>query len=77
MGLKGSIFLLEIVYFCKFLGEQRSCDGRGRTAPVWRVYEPKKTGARSARARMRGQNPLVYNVYIITSFKPRLLGGGE
>jgi hypothetical protein len=27
--------------------------------PVWRVNEPKKTGARSARARTRGQNPLV------------------
>ncbi len=27
--------------------------------PVWRVNEPKKTGARSAQARTRGQNPLV------------------
>ncbi len=50
---------LEIVDFL-FLGEQRSCDGRGGAQrPVWRVYEPKKTGARSARARTRGQNPLV------------------
>ncbi len=29
----------------------------GRAAPVWRLYEPKKTGARSARARTRGQIP--------------------
>jgi len=26
------------------------------------VDEPKKTGARSARARTRGQNPLVYDI---------------
>jgi hypothetical protein len=31
----------------------------GRTAPVWRGNEFQKTGARSARARTRGQNPLV------------------
>jgi hypothetical protein len=46
-----------------FLGKQRSCDG-GRAAPVWRVYVPKKTGARSARARTRGQNPLVVYSFI-------------
>ena len=38
--------------------------GGGRAAPVWRGNEPKKTGARSARARTRGQNPLV--IYIDT-----------
>jgi hypothetical protein len=57
--LKGSILLLEIVKY-NFLGmnkKQRSCDGRrggARSVPVWRVNEPKKTGART-----RGQNPLV------------------
>jgi hypothetical protein len=35
--------------------------GRGRAAPCLRDNELKKTGARSARARMRGQNPLVLN----------------
>ncbi len=49
--------------FYLFLGsnkKQRSCDGRGGAQrPVGRGYEPKKTGARSARARTRGQNPLV------------------
>ena len=59
LGLMEDILFLEILYFL-FLGEQRSCDGGART-PVWRVYEPKKTGARSARARTRGQNPLVDN----------------
>jgi hypothetical protein len=32
-----------------------------------RVNEPKKTGAHRARARMRGQNPLVLNVYSLLS----------
>ena len=41
--------------------KQRSCDGRGGTQrPVQRGNAPKKTGARSAQARTRGQNPLVY-----------------
>jgi hypothetical protein len=34
-------------------------DGGGG-APVWGGNELKKTGARSARARTRGQNPLVF-----------------
>jgi hypothetical protein len=33
----------------------------GAQLPVGRGNEPKKTGARSARARTRGQNPLVLN----------------
>jgi hypothetical protein len=59
LGLKGSILFLEIVYFL-FLGSSEAAMGGGRAAPVWRVYEPKKMGARSPRARTRGQNPLVY-----------------
>jgi hypothetical protein len=49
---------LEIVYFL-FGRSREAAMGGGRAAPVWRVYEPKKAGARSARARTRGQNPLV------------------
>jgi len=60
LGLKGSILFLEIAFFWGG-GPQRSCDGVGRSAPFWRFGEPKKTGARSARARTRGQNPLVRN----------------
>jgi hypothetical protein len=42
---------------------QRSCDGGGGAQrPVLCVNELKKTGARSARARTRGQNPLVTNI---------------
>ncbi len=33
--------------------------GVGAQRPVWHGNAPKKTGARSARARTRGQNPLV------------------
>ncbi len=44
--------------------------GGGAQRPVWRGNEPKKTGARSARARTRGQNPLVVNTLISgNSFK--------
>jgi hypothetical protein len=37
--------------------------GVGRAAPRLGGNEPKKTGARSARGRTRGQNPLVYQVW--------------
>ena len=37
-------------------------DGGGAQRPVWHSNEPKKTGARSAWARTRGQNPLVVNI---------------
>jgi hypothetical protein len=37
--------------------------GRGRAAPIWHVNELKKMGARSARARTRGPNPLVVYDY--------------
>jgi hypothetical protein len=49
---------------CKyFWGRIRSSEaamgGGGAQRPVGRGNEPKKTGARSAQARTRGQNPLV------------------
>ncbi len=48
------------IYFRGSNKKQRSCDGRGGAQrPVWLGNEPKKTGALSARARTRGQNPLV------------------
>jgi hypothetical protein len=42
--------------------------GGGAQRLVWRVNESKKTGARSARARTRGQNPLVYNIMLFYSY---------
>ncbi len=38
--------------------------GGARSALFWRGNKLKKTDARSARARMRGQNPLVYHIFI-------------
>jgi hypothetical protein len=38
--------------------------GGGAQRPFWRVNEPKKTGACSARARTRGQNPLVIQYWL-------------
>ena len=48
---EGSFSFWEPMYM-----KQRSCDGRGaRSAPFGMLNEPNKTGARSARARTRGQ----------------------
>jgi hypothetical protein len=47
-----SIALQDYLYF---LADEYEAAKR----PVWRRNTPKKTGARSARARTRGQNPLV------------------
>ncbi len=54
---------------CIFRGQIRSSEvatrGKGaRSAPFGGGNELKKTGARSARARTRGQNPLVYHIFI-------------
>jgi hypothetical protein len=57
LGLKEDILFLEIVIFL-FGGSSEAAMG-GAQRPVGRGNEPKKTGARSARARTRGQNPLV------------------
>ncbi len=54
----------EIVFFC--LGGAAKLRWReGAQRPVWSVNEPKKTGARSARARTHGQNPLVVKMFKI------------
>ncbi len=54
--------------------KQRSCDGReARSAPLGLAMLPKKTGARSTRAYMRGQNPLVNIYYRI----PNSVGTGQ
>jgi hypothetical protein len=50
--------------------------GRSAQRPVLHVNESKKTGARSARARMRGQNPLVsYICHAFTHLTNRSQGG--
>ena len=56
---------LEIVdFFYFFVGAAKLRGAGGAQRPVRRVNEPKKTGARSARARTRGQNPLVSIIYL-------------
>jgi hypothetical protein len=56
---------IDCKYFWWSNKKQRNRDGRGGAQrPVWRGNEPKKTGARSARARTRGLNPLVLYVYV-------------
>jgi hypothetical protein len=62
LGLKGSILFLEIVYLFFIFGGAAKLRWEGAQRPFWRVNEPKKTGARSARARTRGQNPLVIQI---------------
>jgi hypothetical protein len=52
-------YFVDFIYFWRSNKKQRSCDGRGGAQrPVWGGKGLKKTGARSARARTRGQNPL-------------------
>jgi hypothetical protein len=63
-GPEGKHFVFGI--FFKFGGSSEAAMGGrgGAQRPIWRVNEPKMTGARSARARTRGQNPLVINTLI-------------
>ncbi len=65
MGLKEDLLFLEIVYFL-FWGSSEAAMGGGGGAqrPGLCVKEFKKKGARSARARTRGQNLLVYHIFI-------------
>ncbi len=60
MGLKEYILFLEIVYSFILGGAAKlRWSGGGAKRPDGHGNKPKKTGARSARARTRGQNPLV------------------
>jgi hypothetical protein len=64
-GLKESFLFLEIVYFLFLGGSEAAMGGGGaRSAPFGGGNELKKTGAHSARACTRGQNPLVFIIYL-------------
>jgi hypothetical protein len=65
-GQKGCILFLE--YFFIFGGAAKLRWAGGAQRPVWRVFEPKKSVARSARARTSGQNPLVREIIIIGEY---------
>ncbi len=73
MGLKGSILFLEIIYLFFIFGGAAKLRWEGAQRPFWRVNESKKRGARSARARTQGQNPLVYHIFTygpLSVFRP-------
>ncbi len=59
MGLKEDILFLEMVLSLLGGGAAELRWAGGAQRPVGRGKEPKNTGARSARVRTRGQNPLV------------------
>ncbi len=60
---------IDFVYFWGSNNKQRSCDGRGGAQrPVSCGNELKMMGARSARTRTRGQNPLVLRTTLHLSF---------
>jgi hypothetical protein len=61
LGLKEDILFLEMVNFYIFEGAAKLRWVGGAQRPFWHFNKPKKTGAHSARARTRGQNPLVIN----------------
>jgi hypothetical protein len=52
-------FVSGLFFYFGGCSEAAMDGGRGAQRPVWGGNELKKTGARSARARTRGQNPLV------------------
>jgi hypothetical protein len=53
-------YFVDFIYVWRSNKKQQSCDGRGGGRAAPRLgNELKKAGARSARARTRGQNPLV------------------
>jgi hypothetical protein len=71
LGLKEYFLFLEIVYSFILGGAAKlRWAGGGAKRPDGHGNEPKKKGARSARARTRGQNPLVlynYLIYVLCS----------
>jgi hypothetical protein len=64
-GPEGRHFVSGNSLFFYFGGSSVAALGGGAQRPVGRGNEPKKTGARSARARTRGLNPLVVNIGLI------------
>ncbi len=62
LGPEGKHFVSGNNLFFSFGGSSKAAMGGGAQRPVGRGNKPKKTGARSARARTRGQNPLVQKI---------------
>jgi hypothetical protein len=75
-GLKGGILFLGIVDFFYFWVSSQAAMG-GAQRPVVCINELKKTGASSARARTRGQNPLVYYSLLEITSRPFFVSVGS
>ncbi len=63
LGPEGKHFVSGLFLYFGACSEA-AMGGGGAQRPVCRVNEG-KTGARSARARTRGQNPLVYHIFTL------------
>ncbi len=63
-GPEGKHFVSGLFFYLGGCSEAAMDGGRGAQRPVLGGNELKKTGARSARARTRGQNPLVNHIFI-------------
>ncbi len=62
---EGKHFVSGIFFILGDAAKLRWAGGGGAQRPVCRVNKPKKTGASSAWARTRGQNPLVYHIFTL------------
>ncbi len=62
--------LFDVYRECEEEWQRRwvGCAGGARSAPFFRVNEPKGTDARSAWAHTRGQNPLIINIKCASDF---------
>ncbi len=75
-GTEGKHFVSGLFFYFGGCSEA-AMGGGGAQRPVWHGNEPKKMGARSARARTRGQNTLVnYKRFQRQSFLCVGAGGG-
>ncbi len=64
-GPEGKHFVSGLFFYFGGCSEAAMDGGRGAKRPVWAGNELKKKGARSARARTRGQNPLVLYIVLL------------
>jgi hypothetical protein len=61
-GPEGRQFVPGNSFFYFVVSSEAAMGGVGAQRPVWHAIDPKKTGALCARARTRGQNPLVDHI---------------
>jgi hypothetical protein len=65
----GGPSLIDFIYFWgRIRSSEAAMGGGGAQRPLWGCNDLKKTGARSARARTRGQNPLVIYILLYSNY---------